>query len=53
MNGGLAMKKRSSVKQIVAALKQAELGLTGVDLIRKVGITKQTFESSMFNLRED
>ena len=43
-NGGLAMKKkRFSVEQIVTVLKQAELGLPVVDLIRKVGITEQTF----------
>jgi putative transposase len=43
-NGGLAIsKKRFSVEQIVAVLKQAELGLPVVDLIRKVGITEQTF----------
>ena len=42
-------KKRFSVEQIVAVLKQAEmdlpaeLGLPVVDLIRKVGITEQTF----------
>jgi len=36
-------KKRFSVEQIVAVLKQAELGLPVVDLIRKVGITDQTF----------
>jgi putative transposase len=43
-NGGLAMKKkRFSVEQIVTVLKQAELGLPVVDLIRKVGITEQIF----------
>ena len=36
-------KKRFSVEQIVAVLKQAELGFPVVDLIRKVGITDQTF----------
>ena len=36
-------KKRFSVEQIVPVLKQAELGLPVVDLIRKVGITEQTF----------
>ena len=36
-------KKRFSVEQIVTVLKQAELGLPVVDLIRKVGITEQTF----------
>ena len=33
-------KKRFSVEQIVAVLKQAELGLPVVDLIREVGITE-------------
>jgi len=39
--GGLAMKKkRFSVEQIVAVLKQAEMGMPVADLIRKVGITE-------------
>jgi len=43
-NGGLAIKKKGlSVEQIVALLKQAELGLPVADLIREVGITEQTF----------
>ena len=37
------MKKRFSVEQIVSVLKQAELGLSVADLIRKVGISEQTF----------
>ncbi|QND44989.1 transposase (plasmid) [Rhizobium lusitanum] len=36
-------KKRFSVEQIVAMLKQAELGLPGADLIRQVGTSEQTF----------
>ena len=36
-------KKRFSVAQIFAVLKQAELGLPVADLIRKVGITEQIF----------
>ncbi len=36
-------KKRFSVEQIVAVLKQAELGLPVTDLIRQVGISEQTF----------
>ena len=36
-------KKRFSVEQIVAVLKQAELGLPVADLIRQVGISEQTF----------
>ena len=40
-------KKRFSVEQIVAVLKQAELGMPVVDLIdhliRRVGISEQTF----------
>jgi hypothetical protein len=37
------MKKRISVEQIVAVLKQAELCLPVADLIRKVGISEQAF----------
>lgn len=36
-------KKRFSVEQIVAVLKQAELGLPVADLVRQVGISEQTF----------
>ena len=36
-------RKRFSVEQIVAVLKQAELGAPVTDLIRQVGITEQTF----------
>ena len=36
-------RKRFSVEQIVAILKQAELGLPVADLIRQVGISEQTF----------
>ena len=36
-------RQRFSVEQMVAVLKQAELGTPVVDLIRKVGITEQTF----------
>lgn len=36
-------KKRFSVEQIVAVLKQAELGLPVADLIRRTGISEQTF----------
>ena len=35
--------KRFSVEQIVAVLKQAEMGAPVADLIRRVGITEQTF----------
>jgi putative transposase len=35
-------KRRFSVEQIVAVLKQAELGLPVADLIRQVGISEQT-----------
>jgi putative transposase len=39
-----AMKrKRFSVEQIVVVLKQAELGLSVVELTRQVGISEQTF----------
>ena len=35
--------KRHSVEQIVAVLKQAELGMPVADLIRQVGISEATF----------
>ena len=37
------MKKKFSVKQIVSVLKQAEVGVPIAELIRKVGISEQTF----------
>ncbi len=36
-------RKRYSPEQIVAALKQAELGMPVADVIRRMGITEQTF----------
>jgi len=36
-------RKRFSVEQIVAIVKQGELGTPVADLIRKIGITEQTF----------
>jgi putative transposase len=43
-DGRLAVKKsRFSVEQISAVLKQAEAGIPVVELIRKVGISEQTF----------
>lgn len=36
-------KKRYSVEQIVGILKQAEVGLPVGELVRKVGISEQTF----------
>lgn len=36
-------RKRFSVEQIVAALKQVELGLTVADATRQLGISEQTF----------
>jgi len=36
-------KQRFSTEQIVSVLKQAEMGLPVTDLIRRVGITEQTF----------
>ena len=36
-------KKRFSVEQIVAVLKQAELGLPIAELVRQVGISEQTY----------
>ena len=35
--------KRFSVEQIVAVLKQAELGMAVADIVRQVGISEQTF----------
>ena len=37
------MKKQFSVEQIVSVLKQAEVGVAIAELIRKVGISEQTF----------
>jgi hypothetical protein len=39
-------RKRFSVEQIVAVVKQAELGLPVADLIRQVGISEQTFSTA-------
>ena len=36
-------RKHVSVEQVVAVVKQAELGLPVADLIRQVGISEQTF----------
>ena len=36
-------RKRFSVEQIVAVLKQAEAGVPIAELIRRVGISEQTF----------
>ncbi len=36
-------KKRFSVEQIVAILKQAELGIPVAKLIRQLGVSEQTF----------
>jgi len=36
-------KKRFSVEQIVAVMKQGEAGVPVAELIRKVGISEQTF----------
>jgi putative transposase len=36
-------RSRLSIEQIVAVLKQAELGMAVPDLIRKVGISEQTY----------
>jgi putative transposase len=42
--GGFAVKrKRYSVEQIVAILKQAEVGVPVAELIRQAGISEQTF----------
>ena len=36
-------RKRFSTEQVVAALKQVELGLPVADLIRQLGISEQTY----------
>jgi putative transposase len=36
-------KKRFAVEQIVAVLKQAEMGMPVADVIRQLGISEQTF----------
>lgn len=36
-------RKRFSVEQIVAVLKQAELGMPVADITRQMGISEQTF----------
>lgn len=36
-------KQRFSVEQIVAVLKQAEMGMSVADLVRQIGISEQTF----------
>jgi putative transposase len=36
-------RKRFSVEQIVAALKQVELGMPVADLIRRLGISEVTY----------
>ncbi len=36
-------RKRYSTEQIVAAMKQRELGTPAADIIRKLGIAEQTF----------
>ena len=36
-------RKRFSVEQVVAVIKQAAVGIPVADLIRTVGITEQTF----------
>ena len=36
-------RSRFSVEQIVAVLKQAELGMPVADVIRQIGISEQTF----------
>jgi putative transposase len=36
-------RSRFSVEQIVAVLKQAELGMPIADLVRKIGVSEQTF----------
>ncbi len=40
------MKKTFSVEQIIGVLKQAEVGVPVAELIRKTGITEQTYYRS-------
>jgi len=40
-------RKRFAVEQIVAILKQAELGIPIVELIRQVGVSEQTTYTSL------
>ena len=49
-------KKRFSVEQIVGVLKQAEVGVPVAELIRKAGISEQTFyrwKKQYFGLESD
>ena len=39
----LMKKKRFSVEQIVGVLKQADVGVPVVEVMRKAGISEQTF----------
>ena len=43
MAEGKIPKKKFSVEQIVSVLKQAEVGIPIAELIRKVGVTEQTY----------
>ena len=45
-------RSRFSVEQIVAILKQAELGMPIADIVRQVGVSQQTFYrwKSMYNV---
>ena len=36
-------RKRYSVEQIVAAVKQHDLGVSAIDMARKLGVAEQTF----------
>ena len=36
-------RQRFSIEQIVSVLKQAEMGMPVADLIRRIGITEQTY----------
>ena len=42
-------KKRFSVERIVGILKQAEVGVPVAELVRKVGISEQTFRDECLN----
>jgi hypothetical protein len=44
-------KKRFSLEQIVGVLKQPEVGVPVAELIRKAGISEQTFTDGRLSMR--
>jgi DNA-binding CsgD family transcriptional regulator len=45
-------RKHYSVEQIVAVLKQAELGMPVGDIVRQLGISEQTFYAGKSSMRD-